>query len=180
MSPPAEVPLRVRLRRAQLVVGLGLLALVLGSVVSARLSLRLAERMGELPAALRYGLALAVERAWVLGVLPLLCYGAARVLALRPRATALGAALSGEALLLALDLARAGGAGLWASGPLALGRAGTLVLGVWLGERAIAAGRLASEAQERAAELRAHATRAEYAALLARAAGEGAPGERTP
>ncbi|MBF5042648.1 hypothetical protein FGE12_09570 [Aggregicoccus sp. 17bor-14] len=168
-------PLRVRLRRAQFIFGLGVLSMVLGSIASAGLSLRLGLRVAELPQVLRWAVAIGVGGLWRLSFLPLLCYGAARVLALRPRATAVGAALSGEAFLLALDLTRAGVAGLWTSAPLVLGRLGTLALGMWLSERAVQAGRLAAEAQERAAQAKAQATQAEYAEFLARA--EGAPAE---
>ncbi|HET9451538.1 MAG TPA: hypothetical protein VFO83_11670 [Aggregicoccus sp.] len=180
VSPEPPQPLRVRWRRAQLVVGLGVVALVLGSGVSAGLTLRLSARAAELPSLLRWALYLGVGRLWLLLLLPLLCHGAARMLALRPRATALGAALSGEALLVALDLARAGPGGTWPGLPLALVRAGTLALGVWLSERALKAGALLREAREQHAREQAEATREEYAALLARAGGTaGQGGEAT-
>jgi len=172
-DPAAPQPLRVRLRRAQFVLGLGVLALVLGSLLSAGLTLRLSARAVELPSPLRWALFLGVGRLWLLGVLPLLCYGAARVLALRPRATALGAALSGEALLVALDFTRAGLQGLWSGLALALVRVGTLALGVWLSERAVRAGAVLRVAQEQVARAKAEATSVEYAEFLARAAGQG-------
>ena len=171
MTTPSEAvqPLSVRLRRAQFVAGLGVGALVLGSLASAALTLRLSARAAELPSLLRWVLLLGVGRLWLLLFLPLLCYAAARVLALRPRSTAVGAALSGEAFLVAMDLARAGLSGLWSVLPLALVRVGTLLLGVWLSERAVRAGAVLRGARERAALEQAEATRVEYAEFLARA-----------
>ncbi len=178
----AVQPLSVRLRRAQFIAGLGVGALVLGSLVSAGLTLRLGARAAELPSLLRWGLLLGVGRLWLLLFLPLLCYGAARVLALRPRSTAVGAALAGEAFLVAMDLTRAGLPGLWAGLPLAAVRVGTLLLGVWLSERAVRAGGVLREARERVALEKAEATRVEYAEFLARAeqGGEARVGTPSP
>ncbi|HSP80044.1 MAG TPA: hypothetical protein VLQ93_16055, partial [Myxococcaceae bacterium] len=84
-------PLRARVRRLQFTVGLGFLALVVGSMLSVALTLRLSVRVQALPFwFLRFVIAVVLENLWVLVLLPVLCYGAARAIALRPLSTALG------------------------------------------------------------------------------------------
>ena len=146
-APPASWPQRAAPRAAR-ASGSACSRCCVGSLVSAALSMRLSVRATELPAPLRWGLAVAVSRVWLLAVLPLLCHGAARVLVLRPRATALGAALAGEALLVAARARARGAGGLWSGLPSALARAGTFALGVWLSERALRAGAGRASAQE--------------------------------
>ena len=79
MSTPKKAvlePLRVRVRRLQFTVGLGFLALVVGSVLSSAHTMRLINRVDALSlTVLRFAIALGLQNLWVLVVLPLLCYG---------------------------------------------------------------------------------------------------------
>ncbi len=149
-------------------VGLGLLALVLGSMLSVPLALRLGVRVQALPFnVLRVLVGVALEHLWVLALLPVLCYGAARVLELRPLPTALGSALAGQSFLLIIEFTRGGLAGLlagsWGVKALSLG---AFVGGVVLSRRAIERGRAAARGQEEAARAQAAARQDEYAEFL--------------
>jgi hypothetical protein len=161
-------PLRVRIRRAQFIVGLGFLALVMGSVLAGDLGVRLSVRLESLPLqSLVYVIGLAVRNLWVLGVLPLLCYGAARVLELRPWSTALGAAMTGQAFLLAIEFVRNGVEGWVERGWLATALEwGVLGVGVVLSQRAVVRGRAAAEKQTERAQQQAAARKDEYAEFL--------------
>jgi hypothetical protein len=164
-------PLRVRVRRFQLIVGLGFLALVLGSMLSVALTLRLSVRVQALPFDfLRLLIAVALENLWVLGVLPVLCYGAARILELRPLPTALGAALSGQAFLFALEFVRDGVDGLLGHGWLAtLLELGAFAAGVVLSHRTVLRAREAVRLGQERALQQAAARKQEYAEFLRQA-----------
>jgi hypothetical protein len=167
--------LRVQVRRLQFMVGLGLLALVLGSTLTVALTLRLGIRVQALPfSGLRLLVGVALESLWVLAVLPLLCYGAARVLELRPLPTALGTVLAGQSFLLVLEFARNGLAGLlsgsWLVKALTLG---ALAGGVVLSRRAVERGREAARGQEDAARAQAAARQDEYSEFLREAERDG-------
>lgn len=160
--------LRVQVRRLQFMVGLGLLSLVLGSMLSVALALRLGVRVQALPFnVLRVLVGVALENLWALTVLPLLCYGAARILELRPLPTALGSVLAGQSFLLVIEFTRDGFAGLlagsWVVKALSLG---ALAGGVVLSRRAIERGRAAARGQEEAARAQAAARQDEYAEFL--------------
>jgi hypothetical protein len=149
-------------------VGLGLLSLVLGSTLSVALTLRLSVRVQALPfSGLRLLLGVALESLWVLVVLPLLCYGAARILELRPLPTALGTVLAGQSFLLLLEFARDGLGGLLEGSWLAKGLTlGALAGGVVLSRRAIERGREAARGREEAARAQAASRQDEYAEFL--------------
>ena len=171
MSTPKKAilePLRVRIRRAQFIVGLGFLALVMGSVLAGDLGVRLSVRLESLPfQSLVYVIGLAVRNLWVLAVLPLLCYGAARVLELRPWSTALGAALTGQAFLLAIEFVRNGVEGWVERGWVATGLEwGVVGVGVVLSQRAVVRGRAAAGKQTEQAQQQAAARKDEYAEFL--------------
>lgn len=171
MSTPKKAilePLRVRIRRAQFIVGLGFLALVLGSVLAGSLGVRLSARLESLPwQGLVYVIGLAVRNLWVLGVLPLLCYGAARVLELRSWSTAVGAAMTGQAFLLAIEFVRNGVEGWVERGWVATAvEWGVLGVGVVLSQRAVVRGRAAAETQTERAQQQAAARKDEYAEFL--------------
>jgi hypothetical protein len=159
---------RARVRRLQFTVGLGFLALVLGSVLSVALTLRLTGRIEALPVwGLRLAVALVLEKLWVLAVLPLLCYGASRILVLRPWPTALGAACSGQLFLLALELVRDGVDGGWEHGWLSTSlRWGLFAAGVVLSQRAVLWGRADAAKQSEHAQQQAEARKDEYAEFL--------------
>jgi hypothetical protein len=190
-------PLRVRIRRLQFTVGLGFLALVLGSVLSVALSLRLMDRVQALPLEfLQYAIALLVEKLWVLAVLPVLCYGSARVIELRPWPTALGSAFTGQAFLLALDFVRDGADGLLERGwLLTVLEWAVFAGGVVLSRQAVLRGRAHSNKQAEQARQQASAKTDEYAEFLreaeragekiaqreaAQAEGQGAPVQSLP
>ncbi|WP_232293390.1 hypothetical protein [Stigmatella aurantiaca] len=160
-------PLRVRLRRFQFILGLGFLALMIGSVVSVSLAYRLSTRVEDLPGELpRLVIGIVLQNLWVLGALPLLCYGAARILELKPLSTSLGAALSGEFFVLSLDFVRDGMEGLWSGWEAAVLRLLAFSAGVFLSHRAVAKGRAASARTAAAAQARAEAQKAEYLEFL--------------
>lgn len=166
-SPGILEPLRVRIRRFQFILGLGFLALVVGSVLSVSLSVRLLVRVQALEAeALRLLIVLVLENLWVLGVLPLVCYGAARILELRPLSTSLGAALSGEFFVLALDFVREGLDGLWQGAVASSLRLAAFATGVFLSYRAVARGRAAAEEGAARARAKAEARKGEYLEFL--------------
>ena len=161
-------PLRVRVRRLQFTGGLGFLALVLGSMLSVALSQRMSTRLQALPFdGLRLVLALGIQKLWLLLVLPMLCYGAARVVELRPWPTALGDALSGQAFLVALEFVQNGVEGWvergWVYAALEVGLLG---LGVWITQWAVARGRADVAAQEQQTRQKASARKDEYAEFL--------------
>jgi heme exporter protein D len=161
-------PLRVRVRRLQFTVGLGFLALVLGSMLSVALTLRLIGRVEALPFEfLRFAVALVLEKLWVLAVLPLLCYGAARVIELRSWPTALGAVFSGQFFIVALDFVRDGIDGWVERGWLLTSMEwGVLAVGVVLSHRAVIRGRSHARKQAEQARQRAAAREDEYAGFL--------------
>lgn len=167
-------PLRVRIRRLQFIVGLGFISLVGGSVLSVALTLRLSVRVQALPTGLmRVLMAVLLENLWVLGVLPLLCYGAARVMELKPWSTAAGAAVSGATFVLALNYVQSGAAGLWLGGLGSVLNVVAFAVGVVLSARAVMLGRAAAAQQTGKAQEKAQERKSEYDEFL-RAAEAGA------
>ncbi|QRK04966.1 hypothetical protein JQX13_32780 [Archangium violaceum] len=177
-------PLRVRVRRLQFIVGLGFLALVVGSVLSSALTMRLIGRVDALSlTVLRFAIALGLQNLWVLVVLPLLCYGAARVVELRPWSTALGAAFTGQLFLLALEFVQAGVDGWVERGWLLTAlQWGVFAGGVVLSQRAVVRGRAAAGLRAEQARQQADARKDEYAEFLREAerAGEKSVQRETP
>nr|WP_242588526.1 hypothetical protein [Corallococcus macrosporus] len=168
--------MRVRVRRFQFIVGLGFLSLVLGAMLSVSLVLRLHSRVNALPSDfLRIPMAVVLEDLWVLAVLPALCYGAARVVALRTWTTAVGAAVSGGVFVVALNFVRDGLEGLTSGWSFASGlRLVAFVGGILLSARAIRAGRAAAEKGSAAAQEKAAARKSEYDEFLKAAEAGGA------
>jgi hypothetical protein len=182
-TPGMLEPLRVRIRRFQFILGLGFLALMVGSMVSVSLAYRLSTRIEDLPGELpRLLIGTLLQNLWVLAALPLLAYGAARILELKPLSTALGAALSGEFFVLSLDFVRDGLEGLWDGWVGAVLRLLSFALGVFLSYRAVVSGRAASARTAAAALARAEAQKAEYAEFLREAekGGERSEAPREP
>ncbi|MFP2957395.1 hypothetical protein ACLEPN_06075 [Myxococcus sp. 1LA] len=167
-------PLRVRVRRFQFIMGLGFIALIAGSILSVSLTLRLSVRIQAVPVGvLRVALAVLLENLWVLGVLPLLCYGAARVMELRPWTTAGGAALTGAAFLNAMAFIQSGVRGLWAGDIGSLFSMVAFAGGVVLSARAVMLGREAAAQQSVKSQAKAQERKSEYDEFL-RAAEQGA------
>jgi hypothetical protein len=168
-------PLRVRIRRFQFIVGLGFLSLVMGSILSVSLTMRLQARVQSLPLGLmRMVMAVALENLWVLAVLPVLCYGAARVLDLRPWKTAVGAAVSGAVFIVALDFVRDGADGLWSGGLPSVLRLVSFVAGIALTGRAVMMGRADASVVAKKVEAKAEARKSEYDEFLKAAEQAGA------
>jgi len=167
-SKPLLEPLRVRLRRFQFIVGLGFLALILGSILSVGLSQRLVGRVQALPFEwLRFAIGLGVQKLWVLAVLPGLCYGAARVIDLRALPTALGAAVSGQVFILALEFVQDGVDGWVERGWLVISLEwAVFALGVWLSQLAVKRGRTVASARDALVRERASVRSDEYAEFL--------------
>jgi hypothetical protein len=149
---------RALIRRFQLVVGLGFLACAGGLMLSLAIGNRLHDVIPNLrPLALAQVIAMAIRQLWEYAVLPLVCYGAARIIPLSPWRTAAGAMATGELFLLALDYFT-GMSGMWFHAPLLLVlHALSIGGGLWLsaiairraGEGAAKAQKLALEAAER-------------------------------
>lgn len=161
-------PLRVRVRRLQFTVGLGFLALVLGHVLSGALMMRLAGRLSVLPDwFLGWVVNPVLHQLWALAVLPLLCYGAGRILELHPWRTPLVAALSGQSFLLAIFFASEGLDG-WVRGGWLVTALdwGMLAAGVVLSQRALLRGRGDAAKQAERAQQQAEARKDEYAEFL--------------
>lgn len=145
---------RARVRRLQLVVGLGFGSAVLGAILVSPVTSRLDQPTGSLLLSL-LGYA-ALTRLWVWLVLPVLSYGFARILPLDPMGTAVGAGLTGELFWLMLDLVSGGLEGMLANWPLLVVNAFTLALGIFLTRFAVRRGRLGAErAQQRASTVAA-------------------------
>lgn len=160
-------PLRVRVRRFQFIMGLGFIALIAGSLLSVALTFRLSVRIQAVPlGALRTLLSVLLENLWVLGVLPVLCYGAARVMELRPWTTAGGAALTGAAFLNAMAFIQSGVYGLWVGD---IGSVFSMVAfagGVVLSARAVMMGRDAAAQQSVKTQAKAEERKSEYDEFL--------------
>lgn len=143
--------------------GLGFIAVFLGSALTVPLLMRLAPRLSTMDS--RWLVLLvdySVRRLWILGVLPVLCYGLARIIPIRPLSTAIGAALTGELIILALDVL-SGSLGTIADDPGHFAaRIVTAVLGVALTAYAIKSSRAAAEAAEASAKKAALEKKGEY------------------
>lgn len=167
--------LRVRVRRLQFIVGLGFLSLTFGMMVSSSLAMRLSQRLYELPSnALRLLVGVVLEELWVIAALPLFCYGAARIVELRPLSTAIGGALSGQVFVVALDFVREGSLWPTAGWRVNVLRAVAFGSGMFLSYRAVVSARAAAEQLASEAQAQAQAKKSEYDAFLrdAEAAGE--------
>ncbi|MCP3169917.1 hypothetical protein [Myxococcus qinghaiensis] len=175
MSPKPSVlePLRVRIRRFQFIVGLGFIALVLGSALSVSLTLRLSLRVQALPfVPLKVLVAVLLENVWLLGVLPVLCYGAGRVMELKPWHTAAGAAVSGATFVLALGFVQGGADSLWLGGLGSVLNVLAFGVGIFVSARALMAGRAAAAKQSEKTQSKAEERKGEYDDFL-RAAEQG-------
>lgn len=142
---------RSLIRRFQLVVGLGFLACAGGLMLSLAIGNRLHDVLPNLrPVWLAQVVAIAISQLWEYAVLPLVCYGAARIVPLAPWSTAVGALATGELFLISLDYFT-GMTGRWFHAPLLLAlRLISIAGGLWLSATAI---RRAAESTARAQRL---------------------------
>lgn len=165
-SPGILEPLRVRIRRLQFIVGLGFLSLVMGAVFTSSFAFRIAPRIQDLPEFLKLPIVIALENLWLLGVLPLLCYGAARILELKPLSTALGAAVAGTTFPILISFVQNGLEGLWSGWLSALLNGAAFALGVFLSYRAVVKGRASAAEGTARAQAQAEARKMEYMEFL--------------
>ncbi len=152
---------RSRVRRFQLVTGLGLAACIAGAVVAAPLAMRLAPKLQGVSPVLAIVVLGLLGRIWVVLWLPLISYGVGRVIDVKPTSTAVGAALTGELFVMLIQLVTSGWGALahpldWAV------RLGTLGGGVAMTRWALVRARAASARKQAAAEEKAKAAKAEY------------------
>jgi hypothetical protein len=165
-KPRALDSLRVRIRRFQFIVGLGFLSQIIGPLITVALAQRLAQRVQELPEILQLLIGIPLQNLWAIAVLPLLCYGAARMIDLKPLPTAVGAVVSGEAFLLALNFAWSGIEGAFPGvGAVAL-QISILALGVFFSYRAVLRGRAEAAKGAAKAQAEAEARKSEYQEFL--------------
>jgi hypothetical protein len=173
-----------RVRRGSFIMGLGFVALLLGSILAGYIHQRIGYRLEGTSFVLRWVVSRLLQRMWILGVLPLAAYGVARIVPLKPWTTGIGAALTGEVLLGVLNVLATGGEMTVADGvTTVVTLAGGVALTAWSVKRGIAAAAAVTETRVRAAE----AKKSEYDAfakeaqrLAERNAGEPAKPESAP
>jgi hypothetical protein len=147
-------------------VGLGFLAQVIGAVLSVSLSYRLTQRVQDLPEGLRLLIGVPLQNLWVLVVLPLLCYGAARIIELKPLSTAVGGVISGQVFIMALNFAWGGLEGVFPGLAIFALQVSALAAGVLLSYRAVLKGRAAAAQGAAKAQAQAEARKVEYQEFL--------------
>ncbi|MGA9524506.1 MAG: hypothetical protein WBV82_23825 [Myxococcaceae bacterium] len=142
--------------------GLGFLSVVLSAVLTARLMFRLAELLGD-AAVVRISILTILGQLWAWAVLPVLAYGVARVVRLRPWVISVGGIGTGLFFVLMLSWLSRGVEGIIREHPL---RLALLLLtsgvGVWLTRRAIRAAEAASARVQEAALKAAEAKKSQY------------------
>jgi hypothetical protein len=166
VSTPSRIDrFRTAVRRFQLNSGLGVLALVLGDGLAIPLVERVAPRIAAAPAAVSQlvlgGLAWGT---WCLAALPLLAFGATRLLGLSPWQTAVTGVGSGFLVHLVLQYLNAGVEGL--SGVAVVGQLLFALLGAWATATAVKAGNRERDAVDAKARAEAQARAPEVAKTL--------------
>jgi hypothetical protein len=169
-KPSVLAPVRERIRRFQFVVGLGFMSLIIGlCLITPALNHRLGPRLEDLPEALFPLVAIisvCIMHLWALAVLPLLCYGAARIIDLKPLSTAVGGVLTGSFFIAVLQAVSQGFEGLSdALGAVAL-HVSVLAAGVLISYRAVLKGRAAAAQGAAKAQAQAEARKVEYQEFL--------------
>src|SRR5690606_9025061 len=128
-----------------------------GSLFSIGLLLRLGPRLHGAPWAVVFPIELVLKNLWCLALLPLFVYAAARVVALRPWSTALGALAAGEVFLRALRYIQGGADALWGSWTGFVAWLVVLAAAVFLTRLAVVKGRVASQGLQAKAQRAAQA-----------------------
>lgn len=170
-KPSVYARAEVGSRQIVLQLGLGVLAFIVGSILSVGASARIGERIGPLDSDWAViGFYWVFERLWLVAVLPLFGYVVGRFTQMKASRFALTSALSGEIFSVLLVTAINGFEFLMEDIGALVGRGVTLLFGVAITAGAVRVGRggAAQSAQE-AAEVIAEARKAEYAAFLAAA-----------
>jgi hypothetical protein len=165
-SPKALDSLRVRVRRLQFIVGLGFLAMILGRLLTNLLWLRLEARLVDLPVGLQQLTLLLLPNLWLFSSLPLICYGAALILDLKPLSTSVGASLTGAVFLGLISFVSMGFEGLWEGWMAVLLQFTVFLGGVAVTYRAVVSGRAAAARAAAKAQAQAQARKAEYVEFL--------------
>jgi len=142
-----------RVLRGAFTMGLGFIALLVGSIFAGYLHQRIGYRLEGTSYLFRWVVSRLLQRSWVLGVLPLAAYGVARIVPVRPWTTGIGAALTGEVLLGMLNILSTGGemTGVDAVTTVVT-LAGGVVLTAFAVKRGVAAAAAVAEQKLRAAE----------------------------
>ena len=161
-------------RQVVLHVGLGVVAFVVGSMLSVGASARIGERLGIIESewvamALRWFF----ERLWLFSALPAFGYAIGRFTEATPTRFALVAGLSGETFSVLLVSAINGFEFLVEDVPALIARVVTLFLGLVVTAWAVQTGREISAEAQAEANAVAEQKKAEYAAFLAAAEGKG-------
>jgi signal transduction histidine kinase len=166
-KPRALDSLRVRIRRFQFIVGLGFLSLILGlCVLTNALTTRLGPRLDDLPVVLYPFFVAILQNLWALAVLPLLSYGAARILDLKPLSTAVGAVLAGDIFFRAFKFAWGGFEGAFPGVAAMALQISLLAVGVLFSYRAVLKGRAEAAKGAAKAQAEAEARKSEYQEFL--------------
>lgn len=159
-------PLRVRIRRLQLIIGVGLIACVLGALISIPISFRILPLVSGSPLWIFEAVRTLVSQLWAYGVLPALFYGLARIIDLKPWTAAVGAVITGVLFQLSISLISRGFEGVIDEHPA---RAVMMVLtaagGVWVCAFAVKSARAAAHRAEEEARKKADSRKDEYAAF---------------
>jgi hypothetical protein len=181
--------LRSRVRRGQLIVGLGFGSLLVGSVLTVALAQRLGPRLVGAPSWVLLPLELVIRNLWCLALLPLFSWAVARAVALSPWKSAVGAVLTGELFLRALLYVQGGTDAVWTGVGdllrwlLVAGLSVVLVrtaIGRARGQAALAQARAQEHARARADEYQAFARDAQRQADRLAAREEGPRDEDVP
>jgi hypothetical protein len=164
-------------RAVVLMIGMGVVAFILGSVMSAGAGARIAERLGPPETALGAWLFRWVfDRLWLFAVMPFFGYAAGRFTELKPGRFALFSVLSGETFSILLISAINGFEYLTDDPYDVLARVVTLFLGMLITARAVQAGKEVADRAQAEANVIAEKRKAEYAAAIL-AAGQEKRGE---
>jgi hypothetical protein len=150
---------RDRVRRLMFMVCLGFGAYVAGNIFSFQLFNRLTPRLAASGAVIRFIVPTLVGELWAIAVLPLFCYGAARVIELRPWTTAVAGLITGETFSIALQVISTGLDMPWR---FLLAQAVGLAVGVVASAQAVRRGRAAALRGEEVAKKTAEARKSEY------------------
>ncbi|MDP2271125.1 MAG: hypothetical protein Q8N23_34720 [Archangium sp.] len=175
-APSAYMRAEAGSRQVVIQIGLGVVAFILGSILSVGASARIGERLGPIESdwgtlAFRW----VFERLWLIAVLPVFGYAIGRFTESTPSRFALTAGIAGETFSVLLVTAINGFDYLMEDTAGLIARGLTLFVGMVLTAKAVQVGGEASGEAQLAADLIAEQRKAEYAAFLAAAEGKPAP-----
>lgn len=156
-------PLRARIRRFQLIVGLGLLSAIVGAMLSIPIMFRILPEL-DVGIGVFEAVRTLISQLWAYAVIPLLLYGTARIIELRPWSAAIGTVVTALVFQTSITLISKGFEGWFAEHPARhLTVLLTLAAGVVLGHRAVLMARAHSDQRAAEAKKAAEARKDEYA-----------------